>query len=388
MKRFFSPFGFCLVRRTIASFVLGGALIAQISGQAEVSLVECGEYVTDNYPVVAVAADYDAVFLAEQGGIVRAVDPANQVVKWTAELGGTVISDFAVDSGTLYVITNPKSASDKRDSFSIVRSLSIDTGITIGSLQIPYADRFWLGTDGYRLMIAGNNGRLHAADKELTQIEWSFESTAPFSTMPVFAGPGLVILTVSDRVFIIGSDDGRLRFEKNWQGRKVRGVAAVTGSSFILGDDRGNLYRSNGLSDKISWSYKAGGAIASLFISGDSVIVSSFDNFIYRISADSGKVLWRRRLPGRTATRPGIAGDAVVVSSVGENFVSLIDLNTGKLITRVAINGRRSPFDTPSSAATNILIIPTTEGFIAIGPSDCRKKNKAGDRNMSPASMP
>jgi hypothetical protein len=55
------------------------------------------------------------------------------------------------------------------------------------------------------------------------------------------------------------------------------------------------------------WKLRNGAEISSVTPTAEGLLISSFDNFIYLISENGGKPLWKKRLSGRITAAPLIA---------------------------------------------------------------------------------
>jgi outer membrane protein assembly factor BamB len=111
----------------------------------------------------------------------------------------------------------------------------------------------------------------------------------------------------------------------------------TTEDKLFWGEKKGFVNSFDTNSNSLTWSVRHGGEISSLSLVSNGVLVTSLDNFVYFISLNKGKNVWRRRLAGRITVKPLIVGNfAVIVTAVSKNAV-VIDLRNGKVVNQISL---------------------------------------------------
>ncbi len=72
----------------------------------------------------------------------------------------------------------------------------------------------------------------------------------------------------------------------------------------ILGDKKGEISARDIRSGKKVWKLRTGGEISSIVSSQRGLLISSYDNFLYMVSTLDGRIIWKRRMEGRSTGNP------------------------------------------------------------------------------------
>jgi outer membrane protein assembly factor BamB len=102
--------------------------------------------------------------------------------------------------------------------------------------------------------------------------------------------------------------------------------------------------------------------------SGEGLVVTSLDNFVYCLSFKNGKRRWKYRLDGRPAAEPLLEGTSVfLLDSSGAQGV-VLDLKTGKPVNRLILGPQFEPNGNPVLVKDR-LILPTRQWLVAFAPN-------------------
>ena len=138
----------------------------------------------------------------------------------------------------------------------------------------------------------------------------------------------------------------------------------------ILGDSKGNvLYINN--SDPI-WKFKAGGQISSITSLEKELIITSFDNFVYKISTENGEKLWKKRLSGRIIDKPLLGENSMIFTTSGNNTAYILDSNNGSKIGEIILTGNNF-FTGTVTKTEKYYIFKTSRGLAAFTQRQCAK---------------
>jgi outer membrane protein assembly factor BamB len=134
------------------------------------------------------------------------------------------------------------------------------------------------------------------------------------------------------------------------------------------GDSLGNVYALDIVSGKIFWRFRIGGQISYIIFTSKGILLTSYDNFVYLVSADKGKALWKKRLSGRIIVEPLVTGNFVMVTSLADSDVFVLDLSDGKLVNQFSLTEENLSLSLPL-LLDNLLVFITTKGLFVFSHS-------------------
>jgi len=328
-----------------------------------------------SYPLAgqptAIAHYGDEIFVASGSDRIEAVSLEGKKI-WSAEFGGSINSDLlATESGLFFTNTVIPSGATKPGG-SKLRSVSRDTGITNWTVQIPDADGHFLGGFNGSVIVVSSSGSIQSVDAKTGAVRWQRQIAKAFAAQPSFSTTSLTVATAGKQIFTISLANGEILSM-----RKVPyEVTALTASNgaVAVGDARGNLaYYKNG-SDKADWTFKSGGAILQIYLTGGDALVSSYDNFVYFIAGKSGSRLWKRRLSGRVPMIANVADRFGLVASEGDARAEFIDLSTGKIAGQILVGEDEHRVSRPITYTNGNVFVLTTSAVHAVSSKSFIKK--------------
>jgi len=261
--------------------------------------------------------DERRVFVATRDGVIRAFDRDTGAVLWKAE--GAPRSVISARNQSLLA----------RSLDGTVTSLVPETGAARWSVQSGVKGDLPAFAGKDRVVVAGEGGVV-AFDPSTGRSLWSTPPEAIATAPPAIAGSCLAV----------GEADGTLRCrdpqtgETRWAFRTRTALLAPP-----VADERGHLYL--GTTDrrvlsldaghgKRRWKWDVGADVQStVALSGDKVLVASFDAVLYAFHSGNGNLAWRTSLPSRPLSAPLVTRDAVIVAC-HENEILGFDLATGR----------------------------------------------------------
>jgi outer membrane protein assembly factor BamB len=92
--------------------------------------------------------------------------------------------------------------------------------------------------------------------------------------------------------------------------------------------------------------------------------VSSLDNFIYLISPQKGKKVWKRRLAGRISAKPLVVDNFAVFVTAVDNSAVVLDLRNGKIVNQISLADIGFILSRPV-IADKALVFSTNKGIFA-----------------------
>lgn len=342
---------------------------SQNGGRPATPIKKCWEY--DAESLSEIASDNDRLFISQSGARVDAVNASTGQKIWSTELGGEPVSNIAVGDAGLFVVTVSNGANAKKAGFSVLRSLSKDTGITNWSVQLPRSGTAYLGIVPGNIVFASLGGDVAALDRKSGQILWKRSIPSGLSTVPRFTPDSIVFGTNSKEIIVLSPANGTIRLQTK-AAFLPTSVIKIADNELVWGDQRGNVVYFGMENKEIKWKLKGGAQISHISSTGDDLLVTSLDNFIYRVSAGNGNILWKKRQAGRVTNAPVVTMDFAVVITNGERTGHIVDPENGKLINQLSLTEGNDFLRSPVILG-NSIVFPTATGLIAYNLSGCVK---------------
>lgn len=365
--------GSAILSILIFSLVSADAAGAQRKADPPFLLKKCWVAELPTSPQRLSASDNDkVVFFSESSGKVGALDLNSGSRIWQSEFGGEIVSNILTDETSVIFAANPASNPTIRSESTALRSISKQTGITVWSISIPFAEVAYLGTDGTYIFAAGVTGTVLALEKKDGSVKWQTRLDKKLAAAPYFSGRYIVLAAETGEVSLISTLNGERLFQVSPPSLPVT-VFLADNNTLISGDKKGNITATDISTRSINWKFKNGAQVSSISAAGENILVASYDNFIYQMSPASGNVLWKRRLPGRVIEKPLVTKDLVVVRVLGEASATFIDLKTGKILGKI-LSESEDDITTALLTGSNTIILGKTGGIYSYSLNNCESK--------------
>ncbi len=322
---------------------------------------ECTSRISDNTNVERVASDNDGFLqLLSSTGSFQSYDVVNKSVAWTNSFGSEFISNHESAENHLFLASKIDGNSEE----VVVRAISKLTGITIWQTLLPFSEYLLLKRSESHLNVVSKNN-VTALSLEKGTKSWSTSNLLGF---------GINDFDGNEQKSYEKTQDLILELLKS-ESLDLELVSAnlVDNESVVVGSNNGDLDYFLINDRKKIWSMKAGGEITSINkLSDNSLLVGSLDNFLYRYSAKSGNLVWKRRLPFRIGSEPLIANQTAIVANKGSDAIFFVNLESGKLVNQIILS--ESQLVTGNILLTgSTLVIPTTKGVFVFRQFLCGK---------------
>ncbi len=363
-----------VVAALLAAILACFASVSAQNGVGEpVAFVKCTEAASGGVAVGPYVTAGGRVIASDTGGVLRAMDDSNFETIWKAELGGEIASNVAFHGEFAYLVNNSSSDDDKTVGTSMLRSVNINTGLTSRSLSIPFSTRFTLYPSGDGVIAVGASGTAAMYDVGLSQTIWESRSPVAFGTVSDSAKSLIITAREGGAVLFLDARSGATIAD-------LRSDSALTAATIVdadtafIGDERGNVSKIDLPGGQAAWTFKTGGGVSFLRELYGSLYVASNDNFFYRISAQSGRVIWRKRMPGRMIIPPLLLAERAFLPVVGENSVTVVETEKGKVIGRMTLRDEQFPASSIFAAADGTVSVPVAGGFVVFSSAACSTK--------------
>lgn len=167
---------------------------------------------------------------------------------------------------------------------------------------------------------------IKAFDSATGKPSWEYEFPEEISGVAAMSGKGLFVALRSGQVINLDVENGR-KISGFSPGQKLWGIFS-DGKNIYPASAEGNLWRFDTVKQKIVWKFSAGQTIEHVVFSDRHLFVLTRGGVLYKLKASGGDIVWWQTIPGRTAGRPAIIGEEIIVPS--GKILHGFDLKTGK----------------------------------------------------------
>lgn len=353
-------------------------------------LKQCGFLKTETLNKTLFASDNVSVlYLPLPNGLIKAVRVKNLETIWQSDVGGEISDSIIFDGSNLLAASiadtdgTEKDRNDETRTKKLsIQSLSATTGITQWRKEFSVsADTkhvyLLYSTKTAQLYALSEKGNLWILNKEDGETK-SEENLGKSINFPVLT---------SDQKIYFGSSDNKIFVAANLH--DVPEVSEIAGlgdqptalhvdvnGEVFAGDKSGFVYNIQTTGAKIKWKARGGAEITSIKAYSDKLLVSSSDNYIYFLSKNTGSRIWKKRLEGKIQGELPFDKDFVIISPLGTNIATVIDLKKGKTINMVPVGEKaETSFTNNPLIMGGSVIFSTVSGFYSYSAEGCESGN-------------
>ncbi|SHE41254.1 Beta-barrel assembly machine subunit BamB [Modicisalibacter ilicicola DSM 19980] len=322
---------------------------------------------TARYPITPTLDD-GRLFVADQSGLLRAIDAENGETRWEVALDAPVSSGLTAVAGRVYLGTRNGEvlALDQEDGEEIWRSR-----VSSEVLAAPQANRSLL-------VVQSVDGAVTALDRESGEERWVYTTNQPALTLRGTGTPRVI-----EQVTFAGFANGRVATLDNrsgqslWdlrvavpQGRsEVDRLVDLDGQPLLTRDGRlyvtsynGRLLALEATSGEILWSREMSSYLTPLLV-GDTLFTVDEASHVLALDALSGRLLWESdALEGRWLTAPAFVDGHIALGDY-EGYLHLLDADDGAIAGREDLGG--DGISLPLLADEGRLYIMTNDGELS-----------------------
>lgn len=288
------------------------------------------------------------------------LDKARRI--WVSDLGGETVSKLLTTGKNIFLAT-------KSGGSYFLKNIDQASGVTNWQIELPFATtdtefEIYLYLFEDKIIAVGRDGEIFALAKESGKLLWSTKTEKVLNTLPSFQENLIAYGTENNKLIIISANNGAKLKEFEIKSPATVIALQMSGKQIIYGDKKGGIYLLNTADNTILWKTRSGAEISDISRTRDAYLISSLDNFIYLVSADNGKRLWKKRLSGRIFYKPLILNKYAAVSSLFDASAVIIALKNGRVVNRLSLeNGNyfRSSF----ILAGEFLVFSTAQSLTA-----------------------
>ena len=322
-----------------------------------------------------------SLFIALQSGKVEKLNFITDTKLWISDLGGEVASEVIFRNNKIYLITrmlpevnhrlpmadadkeNPTQNKEKPTRNYVLWSLDAETGITDWQYSFASDDAVSLHTFRDKIIFVEKKGFVCFIRSSDAKVVSSQNLVREISSPPVFFEDKIYIGTSDGSIVVLSAENGEI-IAKISKLQSPASILAGAADNLYWGDKRGFVNSVDLLAgDKRRWSVRYGGEISDLSLVPNGILVSSLDNFVYLISRQKGRRIWKRRLAGRVLTKPLIHDDFAVFITT-DDIASVLDLRDGKVVNQISLADKGFVLSAPL-IVDNLLVFVTNRGVFA-----------------------
>jgi outer membrane protein assembly factor BamB len=310
------------------------------------------------------AFDNERIYLPLAGGTIVALKARDGQLLWRSEMGGELSASPVADDAMIYVSSEALSPMQGHVGGAL-RALGREGGVTQWMTPLVRPLRGSLALNGGKLFAGGIDGRAYAFDKRTGGVLWSIPFGAALNGHPVSAGGRVYFGSEDGTLLALEESTGKLLWRYRTEGA-IRGPVAVSNETIFFGSGDSYVYAVTADKGRLIWKKRTGAGVDAVTLTSQGLLAASLDNFAYFLN-NSGKMIWKRQLPGRIPSRPLTVQEAALFTPLSSSEAVVLALRDGK-----QVNALPTGEELTSSAAPIIVgdavLVTTEHSLLAFAP--------------------
>lgn len=204
---------------------------------------------------------------------------------------------------------------------------------------------------GELLIVSSCNGLIRALDKQTGQVRWSYDIRKDGDQTEFHGDP-----LVTEKLIIVSTDGKmghvyaferltgavRWKYRVEWRGLSSDVVRSGDHIYAVTLDDE--LVCLNLESGAAMWTFRSGGLPKSFYwnssptVTNDRAYFGGLDGIVYALDARSGKLIWKTDLGARVSSSVASHGRDIYVGAANRHLYRL-DADSGKVLADLAVDG-------------------------------------------------
>lgn len=310
------------------------------------------------------AADRERIYLPLAGGSIVSLSASEGQLYWKSEVGGEFSASPTADDKALYVAseTTP-TGGDSRPVNGSLRALGREAGVTLWLRNLPVPIRGSLAISDEKLFAGTSNGGFYSINKATGDVVWFVQLGSAFNCSPVITKQGVYVGSEDGNLISLEESSGKVRW-RYATGGPIRGPVAVTNDMVFFGSGDGYVYAVDEADGHLRWRSRTGAGVQAVKSVTRGLLVASLDNFVYLLSFQRGKRLWKRQLPGRISAQPVTAEDGALFTPISSDAGVVLGLRDGKQVNSLPTGEGSNTAASPVIVA-DIVVLTTDQGLLA-----------------------
>ncbi len=330
-------------------------------------LKECWSFDNPSPSRIRPASDNDKIYITTSKGSIIAINHRSGTVIWEADLGGNLWTEILAENNRLFA-TAFFGRSDS-NSKAVIREINPETGVPFWQMDEEALSPFnpVVSDLGFTTFFSENGVLLRL--NQSGEIQWRKQFNTKITSNLAETGGHLLFGTSDKTVVLLDAGSGKIVSQFNSSGIPTR-ISGISRSKFFTGDESGRIQAFDHKELLPLWTAVTGAAITSIQYYDEDLIVSSNDNFVYRISGETGNKIWKRKLAGRILGNSLIDPGYSVYLTTGSTTAVILSLNDGSLVNKIDL-GRA--FVSGPVAISGGFAVPTESTITAVTNGSCSK---------------
>jgi outer membrane protein assembly factor BamB len=230
-----------------------------------------------------------------------------------------------------------------------------------------------LALSGVKLFAGGIDGRAYAFDKRTGGVLWSIPVGAALNGHPVSAGGRVYFGSEDGTLLALEESTGKLLWRYRTEGA-IRGPVAVSNDTIFFGSGDGYVYAVRADRGRLIWRKRTGAGVDAVTLTNQGLLAASLDNFAYFLN-NSGKMLWKRQLPGRIPSRPLTVQEAALFTPLSSSEAVVLALRDGRQVNALPTGEELTSSAAPIMVGDAVLVT-TEHALLAFAPPPIAEKNR------------
>lgn len=255
-----------------------------------------------------------------------------------------------------------------RKSGALVWQRKIENGVGGGA-------QLW---DGH-LYFGGSDGQFYSVKASDGNLAWTFPVRAEILATPLIAEGTVYFLAANNVIYAIDAKTGKQKWLYNRSDTttfSIRGGSqpVLYKQSLIVGFSDGFLVSLNSKTGALAWerslnrNAKFKDVNGTAVVDGNHIYISSFDDSLYKLSAEDGQIIWRVEKGGHTHV---VLDGSKLYYSTSEGELLALEKETGKVIWA---NKLSNGIYTAPALLNELLVVGESRGeFVVFNAADGKK---------------
>lgn len=331
--------------------------------------IKCWEI--KNSDINSFASDNNTTIIFDKAGNISRFNTKDKTYLWRISIGNKTDSRIFIQGRTTFIFSkrNNSNNSPTEKFEQSLRLLDLETGITNRILPLDQTESWYLIVDDQskNVILISESLDIQSLDLLEGKSAWKtkLEGKPGLSTND---SESIYILNSQNKLFQIKKSDGSLQNQKQLTTKNITAILNYKGV-LLAGSRNGTLYKISENPAEQTKLFRAGGEISQISLLEDKVLVVSQDNFLYLYSIEDRKVIWKKRLSGRVLLKPQILKNSVLITTLSEPEIYVLDLNDGSFINRINLGDEHIIRDIQTNEK-GVLVL-TNKGIVRFTTENC-----------------
>lgn len=182
------------------------------------------------------------------------------------------------------------------------------------------------------------------------KVKWQYNTGYTIGSSAALSDNSIFVGDASGKFYSLNTDDGKVQWIFNSNG-PIYSTPEVSSDYVVFGSSDSSIYCLNKNNGKLIWQFKTNAAVlGSPLIYNNTVYIGGSDNTFHAINLQTGNLIWQiSELNGFVECKPALSDDKIIFGAWDEHLYCL-DKNSGKLLWKWK-GDREGKFYSPAACA-------------------------------------